>query len=141
MFGFLAPQRRILEWRQAYARICQFQRRLYGLTSLPFLSYEATFLYRLAIDFKLLPELPQSAAECCRLKRLGNADNAPDFQAASFAATFGVVLAGINCRMMCSIPDAGSTGCCWQNINARFAMHIASWPAQLPGLKSKWPRH
>jgi len=105
MFGFLAPQRRILKWRQAYARICQFQRRLYGLTSLPFLSYEATFLYRLAIDFKLLPELPQSAAQCCRLKRLRDAEVSPDFQAASFAATFGVVLAGI--KLQDDVQDSG----------------------------------
>ena len=39
MFGFLAPQQRIPKWRQAYARIFQFQRQLYGLTSLPFMRY------------------------------------------------------------------------------------------------------
>ncbi|MEZ6031885.1 MAG: DUF5685 family protein [Planctomycetaceae bacterium] len=105
MFGFLAPQRRIPKWRQAYARICQFQRQLYGLTSLPFMSYEAAFLYRLAIDFKLLPELPQAAAQCCRLRRLRNAEGAPDFQAASFAATFGVVLAGI--KLQDDVQDSG----------------------------------
>jgi hypothetical protein len=69
------------------------------------MSYEAAFLYRLAIDFKLLPELPQSAAQCCRLRRLRNAEDAPDFQAASFAATFGVVLAGI--KLQDDVQDSG----------------------------------
>lgn len=105
MFGFLAPARRIPKWRQSYARVCQFQRKLYGLTSLPFLSYEAAFLYRLAIDFELLPELPESAAECCRLKRLPDADCAPDVQVAEFAATFGVLLAGI--KLQDDIQDSG----------------------------------
>jgi hypothetical protein len=105
MFGFLAPARRIPKWRQSYARVCQFQRKLYGLTSLPFLSYEAAFLYRLAIDFELLPELPESAAECCRLRRLRDADGAPDFQAAKFSATFGVLLAGI--KLQDDVQDSG----------------------------------
>ncbi len=120
MFGFLAPQRRIPKWRQSYARICQFQRRLYGLTSLPFLSYEATFLYRLAVDFQLLPELPQSAVQCCRLKRLRDAEGAVDFQAASFAATFGVVLAGI--KLQDDVQDSGR----WFNrlLLAKYQRHI-----------------
>ena len=105
MFGFLAPERRIQKWRQSYARVCQFQRQLYGLTSLPFLSYEAAFLYRLAIDLELLPELPESAAECCRLRRLRDADDALEFPAAKFAASFGVLLAGI--KLKDDVQDSG----------------------------------
>ena len=71
MFGFLALRQKIPEWRRSYARMCQVQRYLFGLTALPFLSYEATFLYQLAIDLHLPPELDTNSPVCCLLKRLG----------------------------------------------------------------------
>lgn len=43
MFGFLKPMQPSRDWSQSYARICQIQRSLFGVTSLPFLSYEAAF--------------------------------------------------------------------------------------------------
>ncbi len=84
MFGFLKPTGRISEWRQSYARVCQTQRRMFGLTSLPFLSYEATFLYQLAVDTKLIPALSSDAPECCRLRRLQNPEQQPDVAVAEF---------------------------------------------------------
>lgn len=95
MFGFLKPTSRITQWRQSYARVCQTQRRLYGLTSLPFLSYEATFLYQLAVDSTTIPALSDNAPECCRLRRLQNPAQQPDVIVAEFCASFGVLLAGI----------------------------------------------
>lgn len=95
MFGFLRPAKRIHEWRQSYARICQTQRRMFGLTSLPFLNYEATFLYQLTVDADLIPRLSDDAPECCRLRRLRNFEQQPDRQVAEFCAAFGMLLAGI----------------------------------------------
>jgi hypothetical protein len=66
MFGFLAPRQKIPKWRQSYARVCQYQRLLFGVTALPFLSYAATFLYQLGIDFELIPALAECAPPCCR---------------------------------------------------------------------------
>ena len=95
MFGFLKPDKRFSRWRQSYARVCQTQRRMFGLTSLPFLSYEATFLYQLAVDTRLIPPLTSTAPECCRLRRLQNARQQPDVDVAEFCAAFGMLLAGI----------------------------------------------
>ncbi len=95
MFGFLKPNNRIQAWRQSYARVCQTQRRMFGLTSLPFLSYEATFLYQLAVDTRLIPALASEAPECCRLRRLQNPRQQPDADVAEFCAAFGMLLAGI----------------------------------------------
>lgn len=104
MFGFLAPRQSIPAWRQSYARICQVQRQQFGITSLPFLSYEAAFLYQLAIDLQLTPELPQSSPQCCRLKRLKHGTAEAD-TAAAFAAAFGVVLLGI--KLDDDVQDSG----------------------------------
>lgn len=98
MFGFLRPENRLSEWRQSYARICQTQRRMFGLTSLPFLSYEATFLYQMAVDSRLIPALAAGAPECCRLRRLRHSSKQPDLVVAEFCAAFGMLLAGIKLR-------------------------------------------
>jgi hypothetical protein len=104
MFGFLSPRTRIPRWRQSYARVCQFQRRMFGVRSLPFLSYEATFLYQLLIDMQLLPPLPASAPECCRLRRLSN--ESPVVAASGeFVAAFGLLLAGI--KLEDDLRDSG----------------------------------
>ena len=114
MFGFLAPTFPISRWRQSYARICQTQRHLFGITSLPFLSYEATFLYQLMVDFSLVPPLASNAPLCCRLRRLRNVQTQPDAKAASFAAAFGLLLAGIKLRD--DVTDHGQ----WHN-------HLLLW--------------
>lgn len=105
MFGFLAPQRSIPSWRQAYARVCQHQRELFGLSSLPFLSYEAAFAYQLAIDFDFIPRLAEDAAQCCRLRRIAKTDRRTDERAATFAASFGMLLAGI--KLQDDVADSG----------------------------------
>lgn len=95
MFGFLSPLRPARKWRQSYARVCQYQHRLFGITSLPFLSYEATFLYQLAVDFRLIPELPEDVVTCCRLRKMRQVEKQPDHKFGSFAAAFGLILAGV----------------------------------------------
>lgn len=114
MFGFLAPQKRIPKWRRSYARICQHQRSLFGLTALPFLSYEATFLYQLAIDFGLLPAVAETSPECCRLRRLPKDDSQSDKTSATFAAAFGMLLAGV--KLNDDLQDSGR----WYNRLARW---------------------
>ena len=94
MFGFLSPSRPPRAWRQSYARICQYQRRLFGGTSLLFLSYEAAFLYQLATDLELNVRLPEESVTCCRLRKLqGNYHL--DRTLGEFSATFGLILAGV----------------------------------------------
>lgn len=104
MFGFLSPLRASVAWRQAYARVCQYQRRMFGLTALPFLSYEATFLYQLCCDCGLVPILPDTAPVCCRLRRLSKSPQ-PDQLVGSFAAAFGMLLAGI--KLQDDVRDSG----------------------------------
>ncbi|MCA9058880.1 MAG: hypothetical protein KDA85_10280 [Planctomycetaceae bacterium] len=91
----MRPTGNLPEWRRSYARVCQFQRRMFGLTALPFLSYEAAFLHRLAIEYQLIPALSADTPTCCRLRRLRNPESQPDFAVASYAAAFGMLLAGI----------------------------------------------
>ena len=109
MFGFLKPVQSIPEWRRSYARICQYQRRQFGLTSLPFLSYEATVLYQLAVDTELIPSLPDTSPECCRLRKIREPDSQPDCDAAGFCAAFGLLLAGVKLRD--DVADSGR----WSN--------------------------
>ena len=68
MFGFLRLSRKHTAARQAYARCCQIQKSLYGISTLPGLSYEATALYLLCIDAGLAAELHPEEPTCCRLK-------------------------------------------------------------------------
>ncbi len=137
MFGFFRPSCRISGWLQSYARICQTQRRMFGLKTLQFLSYEATFLYQLAIDTALIPQLPAEAPECCRLRKLRNADQQPDIRAAEFAAAFGMLLAGV--KLQDDVADHGR----WQNHVMWFAYRRAVQRAEdwfenvVPGLRQQ----
>ena len=104
MFGFLSPSQRLPEWRRSYARVCQYQRKLFGLTSLPFLSYEAVFLYQVAVDLGLISALDATAPTCCRLRRLPK-ETLADERVGRYAAAFGVVLAGV--KLDDDVRDSG----------------------------------
>lgn len=106
MFGFLAPLTKIPEWRRSYARVCQHQRRLFGLSSLPFLSYEAAFLYQVAVDLGVIQGLPETAPQCCRLRKMRTSDPNADKEVADYAASFGVLLLGVKLRD--DAQDSGS---------------------------------
>lgn len=105
MFGFLAPAVRLPTWRRSYARVCQYQRRHFGLTSLPFLSYEAAFLYQVAVDLGVVSPLPEEAPQCCRLRRLKHTDPQQDAPVAEYAAAFGVMLLGV--KLQDDVVDSG----------------------------------
>lgn len=135
MFGFLAPRQRTLRWRQSYARICQHQRLMFGLTSLPFLSYEATFLYQLGVDFKLIPRLSENAPRCCRLRHIRKNDDRKDMSAAMFASAFGMLLAGV--KLDDDVKDSGR----WFNRLARWKYRkaVATSHQVLDGLSDGLP--
>ncbi len=135
MFGFLAPRQKIPKWRQSYARVCQYQRLLFGVTSLPFLSYEATFLYQLGIDFELIPALAECAPPCCRLRRIVKDDVRQDMSAAMFASAFGMMLAGV--KLEDDVNDSGR----WFNRLAKWKYRkaVATSHQLLDGLSDGLP--
>lgn len=92
MFGFLQPLFRDTKYRQAYARCCSMQHLEFGVSSLPFLSYEAVLLYQLTIDCGFNPGPPATTATCCRLRTSRRLRNEADAEFARFAAAFGVLL-------------------------------------------------
>lgn len=94
MFGFLTSAQPPAEWRRGYAHVCQVQRQLFGISSLPFLSFEAVFLYQLQIDLGINQPLPSASPKCCRLRttlRHGDLNR----EAAEFSAALGMTLAGV----------------------------------------------
>ncbi len=157
MFGFLAPQQPEPTWRRTYARICQVQNRLFGIKSLPFLSYEATFLYQLAIDFELTSPLPDHAPTCCRMRKItrtalgqhGNreqrieststtkgfrSDQLEDPLTPVICAAFGLVLAGVKLRD--DVQDSGRwpSRLFWWMYRRRVTQAEELMEAKLPGL-------
>lgn len=94
MFGFLRGAACDPVCRQVYAGCCAYQRRHFGFESLPFLSYEAVFLYLFAVDVGESAGPTPSARSCCRLgTRRDVCDLTPEL--AEFCASFGLLLASI----------------------------------------------
>ncbi|MCY2967107.1 MAG: DUF5685 family protein [Planctomycetota bacterium] len=94
MFGFLRGPPCDREYRQIYAGLCDFQRRNFGLESLPFLSYEATFLYQFAVDTGDCTPPPAGSPPCCRLGIRQSAHHV-DPILAEYCSSFGMLLASI----------------------------------------------
>lgn len=103
MFGLLRPRTRLA--RQAYAICCQVQHRRYGISSVARLSYEATFLYLLAIEAGAAPVPPPSSRTCCRL-RVRPLEITPPSPVAAHCAAVGLVLAGA--KLDDDVRDDGS---------------------------------
>ena len=95
MFGFLNPRPHSGEYRRAYARLCQHQRRAYGLLSLPFHSYEAVFLYQCALDAGALPGHVLPAVRCCRLVAPTTLSHDPDAAVGRFCASVALLLGSV----------------------------------------------
>lgn len=95
MFGFLNPRPHSLEYRRAYARLCQHQRQFFGITSLPFHSFEAVFLYQLAADLQYFPKALMPYVRCCKLQRPSNLHLAADSAVGQCCSAFGMLLASI----------------------------------------------
>ncbi len=95
MFGFLNPRPHTPDYRRAYARVCQHQRANFGVRSLPFHSYEAVFLYQLALDLGAFPAAAMPHVRCCRLAKPANLHRAADAAVGQFCGGVGVLLASI----------------------------------------------
>src|SRR5687767_4254694 len=108
MFGFLRPQRQDLTYRQAYVRCCMHQHLHYGVTSLPFLSYEAVLVYLLAVDAGLCPPPPASTPRCCRLRSSRALQQAADAAFGQYCSALGMLLAAI--KLDDDVRDGGSLG-------------------------------
>lgn len=112
MFGFLRPafepdQLQIrTRYRQAYSRCCMAQHLHFGTLALPFLSYEAVFVYLLLTEAGLSEGPSEATPTCCRLRTSRRLQNEPDGDAAQFAAAFGVLLGLI--KLEDDVRDEGS---------------------------------
>lgn len=98
MFGFLRPVFEPGEsgvrtrYRQAYSRCCMAQHLEFGTLTLPFLSYEAVFVYILATEAGLCEGPPADSPTCCRLRASRRLSIDPDRRATKFSAAFGILL-------------------------------------------------
>lgn len=95
MFGFLGPESPTAAYRSVYSRCCQYQRKHYGLRSLPLLSYEAVFLYLLWLDASGRTADALSAQKCCRLRQLNERTDLQDSDVGLFCASVSMLLAGV----------------------------------------------
>ncbi len=95
MFGFLSPHPHSDDYRRAYARLCVHQRQRFGVCSLPFHSYEAVFLYQLALDAGAVDAGCLPDQRCCKLGFRSNIAGAADAEAGMFCAAFALLLAAI----------------------------------------------
>ena len=94
MFGFLSPKVHSRKYRNAYSRLCQFQHLHFGLRSLPFLSFEAVFLYICSLDSiagKSQFLLPNQT--CCKLRTSRKLISEPDGEFGKYCSALGVILA------------------------------------------------
>jgi hypothetical protein len=95
MFGFLRGPADDMQYRQVYAGCCSYQHRTLGVTSLAFLSYEATFLYLLAVDSGAAPRPEAQQETCCRLRRGGGSIYQVDPEYARYCSAFALLLASV----------------------------------------------
>ncbi len=95
MFGFLSPRPHPDDYRRAYARLCVHQRRRFGARSLPFHSYEAVFLYQLALDAGAVDPACLPQQRCCKLSLREDVPRAADAEAGHFCAAFALLLAAV----------------------------------------------
>ena len=92
MFGFLRPRCGDHQYRRAYARCCQIQHRVYGISTLPALSYETTALYLLCIDAGHVPPPMHPEPICCRLRIHQTTLRQDDLRIAEYCASAGLLL-------------------------------------------------
>src|SRR5262249_57581166 len=108
MFGLMNPGRQDTVFRRAYARCCQHQRRIYGVTSLRFLSYESVLLYLFALDAGKLTSADLPAYLCCHFRSLPSRIPPAQREVARFCASLGLLLAHV--KVTDDIRDRGSLG-------------------------------
>ena len=98
MFGLIAPQQPDLGYRSMYSRCCQIQRRFFGLVSLPWLNYDAVFLYSCGLDVGVVAEFEMPVQRCCRLNRLPSLFHLPDRDLGRFAGAVSLLFAEAKLR-------------------------------------------
>jgi hypothetical protein len=95
MFGFLSPSEHSREYRTVYARSCQHQRQHDGLLSLPFLSYEAVFLYGYWLDATGVGASDLPEQRCCRLRPLPLVEHVQDQDVGRFLSALTLLLVDV----------------------------------------------
>ena len=93
MFGFLKPSLNDRQYRQVYAAYCAFQRREYGVCSTLFISYEAIFLYLMAIELHVCEPPDAATPTCCKLQSDSTNRWNLDHEVAQFCSAFAMLLA------------------------------------------------
>ncbi len=103
MFGFLKPScsnRRTnysayKSYRQVYAAFCAHHRNRYGVLASALISYEAVFLYHLAIESGACSPPTANTPHCCRLRSDPTNRWNLDRELADFCSDFGLLLVQI----------------------------------------------
>lgn len=93
MFGFLRAPFRQKQYRQIYAAICSYQRQKYGMLGSVLISYEAVFLYQLAVDAEVTSPPGATTPTCCRLRNDWANRWGVNRRLADFCVAFAVLLA------------------------------------------------
>ncbi len=93
MFGFLKPSVYDRQYRQVYAAYCAYQRREYGVFSSLFVSYEAVFLYLMAIELQVCAPPGDATPTCCKLQSDSTNRWKLDLEVAQFCSAFAMLLA------------------------------------------------
>lgn len=111
MFGFLrlSASNSSNDWRkyrQTYASLCSWQRQTFGLRASILISYEAVFLYQLAVDSRLVNQLSSRTPTCCRLRNDSTNQWRIHPEAANFATAFALLLA--KTKLEDDVRDSGS---------------------------------
>jgi hypothetical protein len=148
MFGFLRPSCAGLAYRQAYARCCMRQHLDYGVAALPFLSYEAVFLYVLAVDAGAIPSPPESTPRCCRLRTSQSLTRQDDAAVAQFCAALGMLLSAI--KIEDDLRDSSSwaarmiawkSGAAWRAAREYFATLDAQFEGRVADIIDRHLRY
>jgi len=111
MFGYLRlPYRSKCDskkrYRQVYASLCSWQRQTFGVRASILISYEAVFLYQLAVDAGLVDSPAESTPTCCKLRNDWPNHWNVNPEAAEFASAFAILLARI--KVEDDIRDSGT---------------------------------
>ena len=92
-------------YRQVYAALCSWQRQKFGVRASILISYEAVFLYQLAVDAGLIDSPAENTPTCCKLRNDWPNHWQVNPKAAEFASAFAILLARI--KIEDDIRDSG----------------------------------
>lgn len=92
-------------YRQVYASLCSWQRQTFGVRASILISYEAVFLYQLAVDAGLIDSPAEKTPTCCKLRNDWPNHWNVNPEAAEFVSAFAILLARI--KIEDDIRDSG----------------------------------